>query len=199
MDEQTKKRILMDNEIKAGVLLAAFRAYGEQAGMAGGSTELQGWYAGPVVKEEKLNKFAREMGDSAVSGIRLFTKMVGYSESFDCKVPMDKAFEHTLDIVSKMPSGGYNHTTARILESAIGSGEAALAAVVGSGMSDMNFAVTTVLFSVIDAGNTKVQLSAYAKESRIPFFNKRTSRKAVRRIISGIMRLQDLGEGVVKQ
>ena len=186
MDEQTKKRILMDDKIRREVLLAEHRRYGEQVGMIFGATEVKGswWYSGSMVKKEKRESYSKGMGDDAVWGAKK-AKMSGYSESFTCKIPIDKAFERTLDSIPKMPGGGVGGKSSIgvILESAIGPKEAALAAVVGSGWSDMNFVVINMLFSAIDANNTKIQLTASAKESRIPFFNQKSSQKAAKRII----------------
>ena len=187
MDEQTKRRILMDDETKKEVLLYAHRSYGREMGYAGGSSVPQGWYSDgrPIVREDKLESYAKGMGDDAVWGLRKFAKMANYSETSICKSPIDKTFEHALAFIQNMPGGGYNRQNGQVLESAIGSNEAALAAVVGSGASNMNFVVITILLTAIDANNTKIQFNACAKESKIPFLNQKSSQRAVNRIIAG--------------
>ena len=187
MDEQTKRLILMDDETKKEVLLSAHRKYGEEAGYAVGSSVPQGWYSDgrPIVREDKLDSYAKGMGDDVVRVLGKFAKVANYSETSICKAPIDKALEHALAFIQKMPGGGYNRENGRVIESAIGSNEAALAAVAGSGWSNMNFVVITMLFTAIDANNTKIQFTACAKESKIPFFNQKSSQKAVKRIIAG--------------
>ena len=184
MDEEAKKRILMNDEVKTEVLFAAHIGFGEQMGGAVASTNLQGWYSGPLVKEEKRDAYAKEMGDSATWGLK-FAKLDSFSEEFVCKMPLEKALEHIINLIPEMPGGGYNkHKGGQVLETASGSGEGALAAVVGSGWSNMNFAVVTMLFSVVDANSTKISITTAAKESKVPFCNQKTAKKAVARIIS---------------
>ena len=185
MDEEAKKRILMNDEVKTEVLFAAHRGFGEQMGGAVASTNLQGWwYSGPLVKEEKREAYAKEMGDSATWGLK-FAKLDSFSDEFICKLPLEKALEHIINLIPEMPGGGYNkHKGGQVLETANDSREGALAAVVGSGWSNMNFAVVTMLFSAVDANSTKISITATAKESKIPFCNQKTAKKAAARIIS---------------
>ena len=101
---------------------------------------------------------------------------------------MNKAFEQAFTIIAIMKNGGYNREGGgKVFDSAIGSNEAALAAVVGSGASNMNFTIVTMLFSAIDSNNTKIHITASAKETWISKRIQKSSQKAVKRMITAFL------------
>ena len=190
MDEQTQKRILMDEQTRRFIVTESFVEFAGQMGAGGGYGigTTRGWY-GANLKGEELSSFVDKTAEDMKAGARSTAKyleVVDYSDTFVCKAPMDKAFEHTLTFIPKMRGGGLKNvqTGGKILDSAIGSSEAALAALIGSGFSNMNFTLVNMLFSAVDGNTTQIHITASSKESFISKFIQKSPQKAVRNISS---------------